>query len=221
MWRNRRSTGFHLFSLLGGLFLCLCSSIAWGQSTAQINGTVTDQSGAVLPGVEVTATQTETGLTRSVVSNETGSYVLPNLPVGPYRLEAGLPGFRKFAQTGIVLQVGSNPVINISLAVGQVTDTVEVQADAALVETRATGVGQVIDNVRVLELPLNGRQVTELIILSGAAVGGGTQGTNRTGPTDLLFGGGGFYNGLSYILDGGRNKRPHRHTNLPLPFSSA
>jgi hypothetical protein len=63
MWRNSRSTGFPLFSLLGGLFLCLCSSIAWGQSTAQINGTVTDQSGAVLPGVEVTATQTGTGLT--------------------------------------------------------------------------------------------------------------------------------------------------------------
>src|SRR5437867_73162 len=109
MWRNRRS----LFSLLGGLFLCLCSSIAWAQSTAKIGGTVTDQTGAVLPGVEVTATETETGLTRSVVSNETGSYVMPNLPLGPYRLEAGLPGFRKFAQTGIVLQVGSNPVVNI------------------------------------------------------------------------------------------------------------
>ncbi len=221
MWRNRRSTGFHLFSLLGGLFLCLCSSIAWGQSTAQINGTVTDQSGAVLPGVEVTATQTETGLTRSVVSNETGSYVLPNLPVGPYRLEAGLPGFRKFAQTGIVLQVGGNPVINISLAVGQVADTVEVQADAALVETRATGVGQVIDNVRVLELPLNGRQVTELIILSGAAVGGGTQGTNRTWPTDVISVGGGLNNGLSYILDGGTHNDPYGNLNLPLPFPDA
>src|SRR6266853_4422253 len=221
MWRNRRSTGFHLFSLLGGLFLCLCSSIAWGQSTAQINGTVTDQSGAVLPGVEVTATQTETGLSRSVVSNETGSYVLPNLPVGPYRLEAGLPGFRKFAQTGIVLQVGGNPVINISLAVGQVADTVEVQADAALVETRATGVGQVIDNVRVLELPLNGRQVTELIILSGAAVGGGTQGTNRTWPTDVISVGGGLNNGLSYILDGGTHNDPYGNLNLPLPFPDA
>src|SRR6266481_9283686 len=153
-----------LFSIFAGVFICAgtCAEIR-AQATAQISGTVTDQSGAVLPGVEVTATQTETGLTRSVVSNETGSYVLPNLPVGPYRLEAGLPGFRKFAQTGIVLQVGGNPVINISLAVGQVADTVEVQADAALVETRATGVGQVIDNVRVLELPLNGRQITELI----------------------------------------------------------
>ena len=135
-----------LFSLAGIWLLCNCSSIVWAQSTAQISGTVMDQSGAVLPGVEVTARETETGLTRSVVSNETGSYVLPNLPVGPYRLEAGLPGFRKFTQTGIVLQVGSNPVINIGLEVGQASETIEVQANAALVETRATGVGQVIDN---------------------------------------------------------------------------
>jgi hypothetical protein len=69
--------------------------------------------------------------------------------------------------TGIVLQVGANPVINIALEVGQVSETVEVQADAALVETRSNGVGQVMDNVRVMELPLNGRQVTELITLSG------------------------------------------------------
>src|ERR1051325_4338091 len=85
---------------------------AWAQATAQISGTVRDQSGAVLPGVEVMATQTSTGITRSVVSNETGSYILPNLAIGPYRLEAGLPGFRTFVQTGIVLDVNSNPVIN-------------------------------------------------------------------------------------------------------------
>ena len=70
-----------------------CANV-WGQATAQISGTVKDQSGAVLPGVEVTATQTDTGITRSTVTNETGSYVLPNLALGPYRLEAGLPGFR-------------------------------------------------------------------------------------------------------------------------------
>src|SRR5881296_2724534 len=214
MWRNR-------FSLLGGLFLCLCSSIAWAQSTAQINGTVTDQSGAVLPGVEVTATQTETGLTRSVVTNETGSYVLPNLPVGPYRLEAGLPGFRKFAQTGIVLQVDANPVINILLQVGQVAETVEVQADAALVETRSTGIGQVIDNVRVMELPLNARQVTELIILSGAAVGGGAQNTPRNYPTDIISVGGGTNDGLTFMLDGGVHNDPYGNQALPLPFPDA
>src|SRR5467141_4802323 len=141
-----------------------CATV-WAQSTAQINGTVRDQSGAVLPGVQVTATQTATGLARSAVTDETGSYILPNLPVGPYRLEAALPGFRTYVQSGIVLQVGSSSVINAILGVGQVSETVEVQANAALVETRNTGVGQVIDNVRVLELPLNGRQAVELIIL--------------------------------------------------------
>src|SRR5262245_47688046 len=148
----------------------LVSAVLWAQATAQISGTVRDQTGAVLPGAEVTATQTETGITRMAITNETGSYVLPNLTVGPYRLEAGLPGFRTFVQTGIVLQVNSSPVINAVLEVGQVTEQVEVQANAALVETRATGVGQVIENQRILELPLNGRQVTDLIVLSGAAV---------------------------------------------------
>src|SRR5216110_1025055 len=154
------------------------------QSTAQISGVVTDQSGAILPGVEVKVTQTDTGITRSAVTNETGLYILPNLPIGPYRLEAALPGFRTFAQTGIVLQVSANPEINIVMAVGQVAETVEVQADAALVETRNTGVGQVIDNVRVLELPLNARNVQQLIVLSGNAIGGGATGTNRQYPTD-------------------------------------
>ena len=171
MWRN---------ALLGFLFLSITSTVVWAQSTAQVSGTVKDQSGAVLPGVEVTATQTATGLARNVVTNETGSYILPNLPIGPYRLEAALPGFRTFVQTGIVLQVNGNPEINIVLEVGQVAETVEVQADTALVETRATGVGQVIDNVRIMELPLNARQVTELIIISGAAVGGGIQNTRRS-----------------------------------------
>src|ERR1051326_792672 len=122
------------------LFSCLSCSTLWAQTTAQISGTVKDASGAVLPGVEVTATQTATGLVRSVISNETGSYVLPNLPVGPDKLDATLPGFRSFAQTGIVLQVDANPVLNITLQVGQVSETVEVQADAALVETRSTGI---------------------------------------------------------------------------------
>src|SRR5205814_7220684 len=107
---------------------------AWGQagSTAQVSGSVKDQTGAVLPGAEVTLTQTETGLARNAVTNETGSYTLTNLPVGPYRLEATLPGFRTYVQNGIVLQVNSNPVINATLEVGQVSETVEVQANAAL-----------------------------------------------------------------------------------------
>src|SRR5437867_5579688 len=90
------------FALLISVLNCVDG---WAQATAQISGTATDSSGAVLPGAEITATQTETGIVRNTVSNETGSYVLPNLPLGSYRLEVSLPGFRKFAQAGIVLQV--------------------------------------------------------------------------------------------------------------------
>src|SRR5213595_3694441 len=112
-------------------------AIVWAQATAQISGTARDASGAVLPGVQVTATQTDTGISRMTITNETGYYVLPSLPLGPYRLEAGLPGFRTFVQRGIVLQVNSNPTINIVLQVGEVSEQVEVQANAALVETRS------------------------------------------------------------------------------------
>src|SRR5439155_7644598 len=153
-----------------GIVICVFSSGSlWAQATAQISGTVKDQTGAVLRGVDVTATRIDTGVQRTTVTNETGSYVLANLPLGPYRLEAALPGFRTHVQTGIVLQVNSNPVINPVLEVGQVSEQVEVQANATLVETRNAGVGQVVENARILDLPLNGRNIVDLIALSGAA----------------------------------------------------
>src|SRR5439155_326076 len=131
------------------LIVSILSSVTgWAQATAQLSGTVRDPSGAVLPGVEVTVTQTETGVVRTTVTNETGSYSLPNLPLGPYRLEAALSGFRTFVQTGIALAVNSSPVVNPVLGVGQVAETVEVNASAALVETRSVGVGQLAENAK-------------------------------------------------------------------------
>ena len=170
----------------------------------------------MLPGAEITATQTDTGIARSTISNETGSFVLPNLAIGPYRLEASLPGFRTFVQTGIVLQVNANVVINPTLEVGQVTEQVEVQANASQVETRSAGVGQVIETQRILDLPLNGRNVTDLITLSGLAVQtGASPGYGmRTGVRISVAGGDDF--GVQYSLDGA----PHIHTfdgtSLPL-----
>ncbi len=213
-----------LAALVALLFLVLLPANLLAQSTAQISGNVTDQSGAILPGVEVAATQTDTGITRTTVTTETGAYILPNLPIGPYRLEASLPGFRTYAQTGITLQVGSNPTINVLLEVGQVSETVEVQADAALVETRATGISQVIDNTRVLELPLNGRQVTELVLLSGAAVqapDGRYNPGSRNYLTVVVAVAGGLATGVTYSLDGGNHNDPYNNLNLPLPFPDA
>src|SRR5438094_357982 len=212
-------------NMLAGLLLFAVSAgVIGAQSTAQISGSVKDQSGAVLPGVEVAVTQTDTGLKRSAVTNETGSYTLTNLPIGPYRLEAALPGFRTYVQTGIVLQVGSNPIISAVLAVGQVSEQVEVQANANLVETRSTGVGQLIDNQRVVELPLNGRQVTELVLLSGVATAGADGTLNpgsRNYPTVVISVAGGQTNGLGYSLDGGNHNDPYNNLNLPMPFPDA
>jgi len=209
-----------LFTL--GLFVCLLKiTSVQAQATAQISGTVRDPSGAVLPGVEVTATQTETGIVRTAVSNETGSFVLPNLALGPYKLEAALTGFRTFVQTGIVLQVNSNPVINPVLQVGQVSEQVEVQANAALVETRSTLVGQVIENARILELPLNGRQPTDLITLSGLAVQTGTSpGYNMNTGVNISVAGSTSYS-VQYNLDGASHLDTYDGTNMPLPFPDA
>src|ERR1041385_650057 len=205
----------------------LNSTCAWSQATAQISGTVRDQSGAVLPGVEITATQTETSVTRSTISNETGSYALPNLAIGPYRLEASLPGFRAFVQTGIELQVNTNPVINPVLQVGQVSEQVEVQANAALVETRTSGIGQVVETARVLELPLNGRSVQDLVLLApatvqnpaGANVAQGTTAIfNRDGAVNIA---GGFNWGVSYTLDGAIHNNAWNGQNISVPFPDA
>ena len=211
-----------LFGMLASIVTC---SSVWAQATAQISGTVRDQSGAVLPGVEVTATQTDTGISRSAVTNETGSYVLSNLPLGPYRFEATLPGFRTFVQTGVVLQVNSNPVINPIMEIGQVAEQVEVQANASLVETRSTSVGAVIENERILELPLQGRQVTDLIGLAGAAVETGksaAEGWNKgtTAGTFISIAGGQNF-GVMYSLDGAMHNNGYDGTQMPFPFPDA
>ena len=147
-------------------------ALAWSQavSTSQITGTVQDASGLAVPGAEVKATQTSTGAIRGATSAADGTYVLPGLPVGPYSLEIAKPGFATYVQTGIVLQVATNPTIPVTLTVGTVSEHVNVEANAAMVETQSTGVGQVIDTQRIVDLPLVGRQATDLVVLSGAAV---------------------------------------------------
>ena len=145
-----------LRGVLGGCLAIVLSSVmlhAQAGSTAQITGVVKDTSGGVLPGADVTATQTDTGLKRTTVTDAKGSYTLPNLPVGPYRLDVNLPGFKSYVRTGVVLQVNDAPVINVDLSLGAVEETVSVQAASPLVETRNTGLGQVMENERILALP--------------------------------------------------------------------
>src|SRR5437899_5081788 len=204
------------------LFMVVACGNIWGQATAQISGNVQHESVAVPRGVEVAATQTGTGARRSTVTNETGNYVLPNLPLGSYRLEAALPGFRTFVQTGIVLQVNSNPAIRIVLQVGQVAEQVEVQANAGLVETRSLSVGQVMETTRIVELPLNGRNAQELVLLGGAAQQVSPAGGYSFGGTRLAIAtAGSIGTGTDYTLDGIRHIDPYDSLALPLPFPDA
>ena len=132
-------------SLYGALLLALTATAALAQATAQITGTVKDSSGGVLPGATVSATQTDTGFKREVVTDADGLYSFPGIPVGPYKLEVTLQGFKTSVQTGIVLQVNGNPVVPVELALGEVAETITVQARAQVVETRSLGVGQVME----------------------------------------------------------------------------
>jgi hypothetical protein len=210
--------------LAGFLALASAGASAWAQATtAQISGSVKDSSGAVLPGVEITVTQTATGAKRSVVTNETGNYVLASLPLGPYMLEASLPGFKSYVQTGIVLQVDDSPIITVVLQVGQVSEQVEVQANAALVETQRTAIGQVVTNQQIAELPLNGRDPHELIFLAGMAVtpGIGSMNSIRNYPTVVVSVAGGNGDGVSYLLDGTIWQDPYNSLSMPLPFPDA
>ena len=226
----RRTVTLVVLGIAIALISCGAAS-AQTAGTAQINGTINDPAGLSLPGVTVTATKTDTGLVRTTVTDETGSYILQNLPVGPYRVEATLPGFRTFVQSGIVLQVAENPTLDIKLDLGQLEETVTVAGGAALVETRNPGIGQVVTNQQVLELPLNGRQLTELVFQAGLATGGkGTAdapGANvlntgsRSYPNTTIVVAGGLSNGMTYVLDGGTHNEPFNNLGLPLPFPDA
>jgi hypothetical protein len=208
-------------AVMAGLTLFAATGLARAQATAELSGRVTDESGAVLPGVTVTATQSDTGASRTVVTDETGTYLMPNLPTGPYRLDVSLQGFRSYAQTGIALQVGGTPTINVVLAVGNLEETVSVEAAAPLVDVRSAGISAVVENERILELPLQGRQVTDLIVLAGAAVQTSTSNTRAMrGGAGIAVAGGGDRT-VGYKLDGAMHNDVMSNMNLALPFPDA
>ncbi len=202
------------------LVLLLTGAVAWAQATAQLNGTVKDESGAVLPGVTVTMTQTATGFTRNVVTETNGAFIISNLPTGPYRLEVSLQGFRTYAQTGIVLQVAATPTINVVLVVGSVEETVSVVGAAPLVDVKSAGISEVVEQERILELPLQGRNVTDLIVLAGAAVQSAPNVKSMPGSVFTAVAGGLPF-GVAYLLDGATHNNPYDNLNMPLPFPDA
>jgi hypothetical protein len=134
--------------------------------TGSIDGRVLDPSGAVLPGVEITVTNDATQQARTAITNETGLYNVPLLPSGTYSVRASLPGFRTEVRRGVQVEVDRNARVDVQLEVGNVTESLEVTADAPLIVTDNAALGQVIDSRRVAELPLNGREFLALASLA-------------------------------------------------------
>ena len=210
-----------IWGVLVGTVLLLAAANAWAQATAQINGTVSDTSGAVLPGVTVVAIQSDTGFRRETVTDAEGAYALLNLPIGPYRLEASLQGFRSFVQTGIVLQVSSNPVIKVTLELGQLSETLTVEGQAPLVETRNPAVGNVMTNAQVEALPMEGRNVASLVVTVGATVDTGNPSSRSLTQSRGIAIAGGQQFGVAYVLDGALHNNVYDGDNLPMPFPDA
>jgi hypothetical protein len=149
-----------MFGLMG-------MSAAFAQvSTATLSGTITDSSGSVVPHVKVTIRNTDTNAVRALESDDQGRYNAPDLPVGNYEMEATLTGFQTFIQKGIQLTVGEAVVANVALQVGTAQQTVEVTADVQGVQTTTSDLGSLVDQHQMRDLPLNGRNYNQLILMA-------------------------------------------------------
>src|SRR6266516_6177051 len=178
-WRERGLT--KLATTLIGIFgvIVLAGGLVFGQNfSAAISGVVRDATGAVLPGVSVTAKHTETGLTRTVITNETGDYRMPALPVGAYEVTAELSGFKQQVRRGINLVVAQEAVVNLTLDVGDIKDNVTVTEDAPLVNTTLSSTSGLVTKDQIKDLPLNGRSFLELMTLNAGVI------TNRSNTSD-------------------------------------
>jgi hypothetical protein len=204
-------------------FLVPPTANAQATAAAQVSGTITDPSGAAIANAQVTMTEVDKDVAHTTRSTATGSYTLPNLPVGPYSLTVQAPGFKKFVQTGIDLVANNNIEIPVPMEVGAATDRIEVSAAASMVETKENSVSSLVDQQRINELPLNGRQVTQLIYTVGAAVpaDSGDTGSKTFWNATRIAIAGGQGNGTAYILDGGDATDAMSNVNLPFPFPDA
>src|SRR5215475_14497715 len=167
-----RATLRGILSSLVTLFVLLIAgaSSTLAQSTASLSGTVTDSTGAAIPGATVTVKNQATGVESTITTDTAGVYLFPTLSIGTYRLEIKATNFQGVVLTDIQLQVASAQVRDVQMKVGQAAETVEITADAAVVDTTTTSLGQVINNKTVQEIPLNGRHFTDLSLLTTGTV---------------------------------------------------
>ncbi len=218
---DRNSKRLFLAAGLSCLLLCFRPSSTYAQgvsaATASILGTASDPSGAVIPGVDITVTNAETGISQKVTTDKSGRYEVHFLPPGPYSLTATVTGFKTQTRSGIVLTVGQRAVIDLTLQVGERVEVVKVRAAAPLVEKTTSEISYLVSDTTMRDLPLNGRDFLQLALLQpGVSNIGSISGDSQvtTGSAGNTNGGKFSVNGLpskqvTYIIDGSDVSDPH------------
>ncbi|SFS11026.1 Carboxypeptidase regulatory-like domain-containing protein [Granulicella pectinivorans] len=221
-----RNCGFRSAFVLT-LFMLLGTGL-YAQGYGSISGTVTDPTGAAVSGSVVVVTQTDTGRQTTATASQSGAFVFPTLPPASYSLKVTTTGFRSFQQKGIIVQADQSVTINPKLALGEVSETVEVTSTVPQIDTTTGTLSQVIDRERVVDLPLNGRNAAALITLVAGVVdatnegNGANQGNGKTFPAAVITSTNGTLpNQSNYLLDGGNNVDEMTNVNGPFPFPDA
>ncbi|MBM3800857.1 MAG: TonB-dependent receptor [Acidimicrobiia bacterium] len=201
------------------------SSLALGQTvTSGVRGTITDATGAFVPGAEVVVVNTHTGLRSSMVSDDAGRYAFTLLPAGTYTLEVQKAGFKKYQRSGVVLSANQVAGINLELEVGEVTQSIEISAAPPPINTQTSEVSTLVDSQQLKELPLNGRNVVQLATLTNgvsyAAIPTAIT-ANPNGAVNKLSVNGNRVNGVQFNLDGVDFSEPRFNVALNYPNPDA
>ncbi len=211
------------------LVSCCCSLVVGQNVTGTIEGVIKDASGAVVPNITVSVTNTGTNAAYTGITDSQGAFSIRLLPVGVYNLTASVAGFKKYDALGIRVQVNETSRVDLALQVGAATESVDVDAVAVHVDTESPALKTVIDQTRVEDLPLNGRdpvQLTRLVagvgLYNGSGVTSGTTypGSGGTGVVAISINGG-RGNTTNYVLDGGQNNDHYNNAPNPMPNPDA
>jgi len=201
--------------MLRFLLAVALSAAAFAQSAGQIIGSVQDKTGAVVPSAAVRAVNEGTGLVSAAVSDDAGRFTLPQLPIGEYRVEVTRDGFRPFRSQTFRLDADATRQVQAILELGQVTESITVGGSVSQVETVGATLKEIVDERRITELPLNGRNALQLVRLLPGAVAGG--GNNGLGQNNGISVNGARGTANNYLLDGGDNNDPQLNTAALIP----
>ena len=195
------------------LILCLLAAGAFAQE-ARLSGTATDASGGAVVNVRITLTQLERNLRFEAISSGDGRFVLPRLPIGSYRIQAEAPGFKQYVKDGVDLTTNADVLLNIAMEIGSVSEQITVTGEATRVSTESATIQQLVDSKRIVELPLNGRNVYQLArLVPGTGPGGFNIGGGKTGGQNS--------NMVNARLDGNLNVNTAYGDILPSPSPDA